>query len=70
MIAPLDIFGLKDGETTWVGAAESLQQALQLATRKGEGLYFVFSQRTGHKEFYTVGPDKKVQRTASLDFEA
>lgn len=54
MIAPLDIFAVKNDGTTWVDCAETLVRALELVVTRGDGLYFVFSQRTGHKNFYNV----------------
>lgn len=69
MVASLDIFAVRDGRSSWLGAAETLQYALLLAAQNGEGVYFVFSQQTGRKEFYRVGPDKRVQLTASPELE-
>jgi hypothetical protein len=54
MIPPLDVFSIKNDQPTWLGAAESLVQALEIAKRKGPGTYFVFSHQTGHKSMYTV----------------
>ena len=42
MIAPLDVFSVKDGHPKWLGCAETLPKALMLAARESEGLYFVF----------------------------
>jgi len=60
MIAPLDVFAVEDGDSLWLGCAETLSKALELPLLHGEGLYFVFSQSTGHKEFYRVNSDGTV----------
>jgi len=54
MVAPLDVFAVKNDEPKWLGCAETLSKALDLALQHGEGSYFVFSQQTGHKNFYEV----------------
>lgn len=54
MVAPLDVFAVQQGEPKWLGCAETLGKALDLALQHGEGSYFVFSQETGHKNFYEV----------------
>ena len=68
MVAPLDIFSVKDGHPKRLGCAETLPKVLLLAVDDGEGLYFVFSQGTGNKQFYKVGSDGAVQ--ASPDYVA
>ena len=67
MIAPLDIFLVKNGEPEWLGSAETVQKALVLAAQGGEDLYFVFSQQTGHKHYYKVSSDGTVERTSGLE---
>ena len=57
MIAPLDIFAVNNGEATWLGCAESIAQAIDVIRKTGSGSYFVFSQKTGHKNFYEVNRD-------------
>ena len=54
MIAPLDVFALRHGEPEWIGCAAALAEALKLALALGDGNYVVFSQHTGHKNFYKV----------------
>ena len=54
MIPPLDIFQVNGSEAVWVGAAQSLLEALELARRKGTGSYMVFSHHTGNKMMYEV----------------
>ena len=51
MVAPLDIFAVNNGESKWLGCAESIAQAIDLIRKTGSGSYFVFSQQTGHKSF-------------------
>ena len=65
MVAPLDIFAVNDGGPVWLGCAETLAKALELALKHGEGSYFVFSQRTGHRNFYEVTPAGTVARVSS-----
>jgi len=57
MIPPFDIFTVINGQPKWLGAAESLEEALLLATHKGEGLYLVFSQKTKNQQFYKITSD-------------
>lgn len=54
MFEPLDVFAVKNGEVAWVGCAATLEKGLQLAVTHGAGLYFIFSQQTGQKNFYKV----------------
>jgi len=61
MIPPLDVFSVKKSEPTWLGAAETLPQALEKVRQNGVGSYFVFSQKTGHKTTYEVGADGSVR---------
>jgi hypothetical protein len=57
MVAPLDVFAVKNGEPNWLGCAESLPQAMELLRNTGSGSYLVFSQQTGHKNFYEVSTE-------------
>ncbi len=50
----LDVFEVKQGQSSWLGCAESLGQGLELAVEYGDGLYCVFSPQDGHKRFYQV----------------
>lgn len=63
MVAPLDVFAVSEGQPKWLGSAESLAKALEMAAREGAGSYFVYSHQTGNKQFYKVGSDGTVQRT-------
>ena len=54
MVPSLDVFSIENSEPTWLGSAEDLPQALEIARKKGTGSYFVFSQRTGRKLMYQV----------------
>jgi hypothetical protein len=56
MVAPLDVFAVTNGEPKWLGCAETLAKALQLVRDHGTGSYVVYSQQTGHKNFYEVMP--------------
>ena len=57
MVANLDVFTIEKRESKWVGCAETLAKALELATNHGVGSYFVFSQRTEDKSYYKVAPE-------------
>ena len=61
MIPPLDIFQVNGSEAVWLGTAESLLEALELARRKGTGSYMIFSHQTGHKTTYQVDAGGKIQ---------
>lgn len=54
MMAPLDVFSIRNDEPFWLGAAESLVDALTMASKAGSGRYFVFSHQTGQKTLYEV----------------
>jgi len=54
MRPPLDVFSMKDDEPLWLGPAETLVQALEIAGRAGAGSYLIFSEKTGHKARYEV----------------
>jgi hypothetical protein len=56
MVAPLDVFAVKNGEPKWLGCAETLAKALELGLRHREGSHFAFSHQTGHENFYEVAP--------------
>jgi len=70
MIPPLDVFSIKDNEPTWLGAADSLPQALEIVRRQGEGSYFVFSHETGHKTMIHVDLDGAIQSRPPSNNEA
>jgi hypothetical protein len=62
MVPPLDVFAIENGKPMWLGCAETLAKALELVGNRGPGSYFVFSQETGHKNFYEVASDGTVAR--------
>jgi hypothetical protein len=67
MIPPLDVFSVKlDREPEWLGAAETLGKAVELIRASGPGSYFVFSQQTGHKNFFNVSADGNVWSVPDL----
>ncbi len=43
MVAPFDVFTLKNGESKWVSCADTITQAIESLRKKGCGLYFIFS---------------------------
>ncbi len=54
MVPPFDVFSVTDGDSKWLGSAETIAKALEFALKNGDGSYFVFSEETGHKNFYEV----------------
>jgi hypothetical protein len=54
MMPPLDVFSIRNNESTWLGPAETLVQALEVMRQNGAGSYFIFSHQTGHKAMYQV----------------
>ena len=55
MMPPLDVLSIRDNESTWLGPAKTLIQALLGMMREnGAGSYFVFFHQTGHKTMYQV----------------
>jgi len=50
-----------------LGCAESLAQAIELLRNTGSGSYFVFSEETGHKNFYEVSTEGFVSREPPRD---
>lgn len=69
MIPPLDVFGLKNEEPVWLGCAETLVSALELARKNGTGRYFVFSHETGHKTMYVVNAEGAIRPVTSFGSE-
>ncbi len=65
MIAPLDVFAVKISETAWLGCGESLHEAFELIRNAGAGSYFIFSQRTGNKNFFDVSLDGVISQVLS-----
>lgn len=70
MISPLDLFAVQNGESRWVGCAETLAKALELASNHGAGSYLVFSQETGHKNFYEVSSEGVTRAPSITEAEA
>ena len=54
MMPPLDVFSIRNNESTWLGPAKTLVQALEVMGQNGAGSYFVFFHQTGHKTMYQV----------------
>jgi hypothetical protein len=66
VIAPLDIFAVEKngaGIGIWLSSAETLNHALDLMRKRGAGQYLVYSQETGHKNFYAVDAEGAVSQT-------
>ena len=56
MVAPLDVFAVRNQRAHWVGCAETLAKALDVMCNAGTGSYFVFSEETNHKDFFEISP--------------
>ena len=55
VVPPLDVFAvIKNREPRCSGSAETVAEAIELIRKAGSGSYFVFSRRTGHRDFYEV----------------
>ena len=54
MMPPLDVFLIRNNETTWLGPAETLVQALKVVGQNGAGSYFIFFHETDHKTMWQV----------------
>jgi hypothetical protein len=65
MIAPLDVFALRNGEPKWLDSTDTLDRALELIRLSGAGSYFVFSQTTQHKNFYVVSRQGEISQEPS-----
>jgi hypothetical protein len=61
MIPPLDLIALRKNETVWLGSAENLKHALEIARNRGPGRYIVYSHETEHKNYYEVTADGEVK---------
>jgi len=70
MVTPLDMFAVLHGEPQWLGCADAIAEAIELIVKHGDGEYFVFSQHTGHKNFYKVLSGKVVPTpSAQIPFQ-
>ena len=54
MMPSLDVLSIRNNESTWLGPAETLIQALGMMRQNGAGSYFIFFHQTGHKTMYQV----------------
>jgi hypothetical protein len=54
MVAPFDVLTVTDAKPTWLGCADTLSKALELASKNGSGLYLVYSQQNEQKNVYEV----------------
>ena len=54
MMPPLDVLSIRNNESTWLGPAKTLIQALELMRQNGAGSYFIFFHQTGRKTRYQV----------------
>ena len=61
MIPPLDVLSIRNNESTWLGPAETLIQALELMRQSGAGSYFIFPHQTGLKAMYQVDENRSVR---------
>jgi len=61
MMPPLDVFSIRNNESTWLGPAKTLVEALEVMGQNGAGSYFIFSHQTGHKTIYQVDEQGSVR---------
>ena len=61
MMLPLDVFRVDLKDPLWLGPAETVVQALEIAQKSGTGRYMVFSHQPGHKTMYVVDLQGAVQ---------
>jgi len=54
MMPPLDVYSIRNNESTWLGPAKTLIQALEVMRQSGAGSYLIFFHQTGHKTMYQV----------------
>jgi hypothetical protein len=54
MMPPLDVYSIRNNESTWLGPAKTLIQALEVMRQSGAGSYYIFFHQTGHQAKYQV----------------
>ena len=54
MMPPLDVLWIRNNESTWIGPAKTVVQALEVMRQNGAGSYFIFVHQTGYKMMYQV----------------
>ena len=54
MMPPLDVFSIRTNESSWLGPAKTLLQALEVMRQNGTGSYFIFFHQTKHKTMWQV----------------
>ena len=61
MMPSLDVLSIRNNESTWLGPAETLIQALEVVRQNGAGSYFIFFHQTRHKTMYQVDENRSVR---------
>ena len=61
MMPPLDVFSIRNNESTWLGPTKTLIQALEVMRQNGAGSYFIFFHQTQHKTMYQVDEHRCVR---------
>ena len=70
MMLPLDVLSIRNNESTWLGPAKTLVQALEVMRQNGAGSYFIFVHQTGHKMMYQVDEQGSVRPVGSESQDA
>ena len=70
MMPPLDVLSIRNNESTWLGPAKTLVQALEVMRQNGAGSYFIFVHQTGHKMMYQVDEQGSVRPVESESQDA
>ena len=70
MMPSLDVLSIRNNESTWLGPAETLMQALELMRQNGAGSYFIFSHQSGHKTMYQVDEHGSVRPVEAESLDA
>ena len=70
MMPLLDVFSIGNNESTWLGPAKTLIQALEVMRQYGAGSYFIFSHQSGHKTMYQVDEHGSVRPVEAESLDA
>jgi len=70
MMPSLDVLSIRNNESTWLGPAKTLIQALEVMRQNGAGSYFIFSHQSGHKTMYQVDEHGSVRPVEAESLDA
>jgi hypothetical protein len=57
MIPPLDVFKVEKNEPSWLGFADTVVEAIEIARKRGSGVYFVFLHDIVSRKLYKIVSD-------------